>query len=1023
MATCANSSELIIDSYNCRGFNDVKKHYIRTVLSRCDILFIQEHWLAEPQMSILGDINSDYLYTSVSGFDNSDVLSGRPYGGCAILWRANLFATVTPIITNSKRLCAVTLCAEKWKILVINCYLPYEDDECKADEFAEQLSIIEYIINQNSDCHVIVGGDFNVDFTRNWLHTTLLRSFCDNLNLNLGIHHESCNIDFTYNFNMIRFSTIDHFLLSGTLFDTSLTSLNVIHDVDNTSDHDPITMKLSLNVAFIGGTNIVHSPRVSWVKANEDHIKNYQSVLADSLKNIVLPVDVLLCCNLKCRDIKHCSALNEYVNCLTRECLNAADATIPRTKCNKTDHCIPGWTDEVKPLKDKSLLWHKIWIECNRPREGVVADCMRRSRAAYHYAIRSVKKNENIITCERMANALLDSKTRDFWTEVKKIRNSKVCSSNTVDGCADPKIISQLFADKYRELYTCVGYNVDDMRSIVQAVDEQFDNIAYSSDCIINVNEVLKAISNLKPHKSDGNAGLTSNHIIHAGSNILCHLAFLFSALLIHGAAPDDFVHSTIVPIPKGRNANLSDSVNYRGISLSSIFCKLLDNIILQRCCSKFLTSELQFGFKAKCSTNMCSLVLKETLLYYSNNESSVYCTFLDATKAFDRVHYCKLFSLLIKRGLPPYIVRLLINMYTGHNVRVCWHGVMSNYFVAANGVKQGGVLSPVLFCIYIDNLLYSLKQAGIGCFIGSNFVGSLAYADDLVLLAPSPSALRKMLLICDAYALEYNILFNASKSKCIVVLPPSRRYLTTIVKTCTFYVGGCEIEIVDSWLHLGNTFNCRLDDADEINNKRNSLVGHINALLCYFGKLDPVVKNNLLKAYCSSMYGCEIWHLEHEMIKQYCIAWRKGQRRIWGLPNNTHNELLPIVCTSLPVFDEICKRFLGFIYKCMSHESELIRFVVRHGILFARTRSVIGLNLIFCSRRYSFRIDDFIDGNISNTTVVNYCIKSVSDNTVNTGLFLLEAVALRNGVFSLSDNVTVNRDDINDIIVHLATS
>ena len=383
------------------------------------------------------------------------------------------------------------------------------------------------------------------------------------------------------------------------------------------------------------------------------------------------------------------------------------------------------------------------------------------------------------------------------------------------------------------------------------------------------------------------------------------------------------------------------------------------------------MTSELQFGFKAKSSTNMCSLVLKETLLYYEHNGSSVYCTFLDATKAFDRVHYCKLFSLLIKRGLPPYIVRLLINMYTGHTVRVCWHGQMSNYFIAANGVKQGGVLSPVLFCVYIDDLLYSLKKAGVRCYIGSTFVGSFAYADDLVLLAPTPAALRKMLLICDAYALEYNILFNASKSKCIIVLPPCRRYLKPVVDKCIFYIGECNIEIVDSWLHLGHTFNCRLDDAEDINSKRNSLISQINALLCYFGSLDSVVKSKLFKAYCSSMYGCELWSLEHEMIQQYCIAWRKGQRRVWDLPCNTHNDLLPIVCNCLPVFDEICRRSILFIHKCMSHESDLIRFVLRHGILFARTRSVIGSNVLFCSERYGFGINDLINGSVNNLLAI----------------------------------------------------
>ena len=68
-------------------------------------------------------------------------------------------------------------------------------------------------------------------------------------------------------------------------------------------------------------------------------------------------------------------------------------------------------------------------------------------------------------------------------------------------------------------------------------------------------------------------------------------------------------------------------------------------------------------------------------------------------------------------------------------------------------GVKQGGVLSPILFCVYIDGLLSRLKCAGIGCHIGLYFVGGLAYADDIVLLAPTVDALRRMLKLCDNYA------------------------------------------------------------------------------------------------------------------------------------------------------------------------------------------------------------------------------------------------------------------------------
>jgi len=104
----------------------------------------------------------------------------------------------------------------------------------------------------------------------------------------------------------------------------------------------------------------------------------------------------------------------------------------------------------------------------------------------------------------------------------------------------------------------------------------------------------------------------------------------------------------------------------------------------------------------------MCTMILKETVAYYLNKVSPVFCTFLDAiySKAFDRVNYCKLFRLPIKRDLPACTIRVLINMYTGHLIRICWALVMSDYFHALDGVKQGGVISPILFRIYIDDVL-----------------------------------------------------------------------------------------------------------------------------------------------------------------------------------------------------------------------------------------------------------------------------------------------------------------------------
>jgi len=79
-------------------------------------------------------------------------------------------------------------------------------------------------------------------------------------------------------------------------------------------------------------------------------------------------------------------------------------------------------------------------------------------------------------------------------------------------------------------------------------------------------------------------------------------------------------------------------------------------------------------------------------------------------------------------------------------------------------------------FCVYIDELLLLLKMAGFGCYIGAHFVGALFYADDIVLMAPSASALLKILAICEDYADEFCICFNAATSKCLVILPKECR-------------------------------------------------------------------------------------------------------------------------------------------------------------------------------------------------------------------------------------------------------
>ena len=96
--------------------------------------------------------------------------------------------------------------------------------------------------------------------------------------------------------------------------------------------------------------------------------------------------------------------------------------------------------------------------------------------------------------------------------------------------------------------------------------------------------------------------------------------------MLVHGFAFDDLLISFIVPIPKGKTVLSSDSSNYRGIALSSIFGKVFDRIVINRYYDILASSSLQFGFKKRHSTTMCTMVMKETLSYYAANIGNVYC-------------------------------------------------------------------------------------------------------------------------------------------------------------------------------------------------------------------------------------------------------------------------------------------------------------------------------------------------------------------------------------------------------------
>ena len=154
-----------------------------------------------------------------------------------------------------------------------------------------------------------------------------------------------------------------------------------------------------------------------------------------------------------------------------------------------------------------------------------------------------------------------------------------------------------------------------------------------------------------------------------------------------------------------------------------------------------------------------------------------------------------------------PRIIKLLFFIYTNQSCNVKWYNEQSDYFKNANGVKQGGVVSPLLFSCYIDNLFTQLQHSGLSCHLGSSYAGAFGYADDIALLAPSLQCLKQMISICERYADSHIITFNPNKSKLLCYNADLTANVPQVYLNCE------KIPVVDSDKHLGNFISTNIVD------------------------------------------------------------------------------------------------------------------------------------------------------------------------------------------------------------------
>ena len=406
-----------------------------------------------------------------------------------------------------------------------------------------------------------------------------------------------------------------------------------------------------------------------------------------------------------------------------------------------------------------------------------------------------------------------------------------------------------------------------------------------------------------------------------------------------------------MVPLPKGRWNDFSNSKNYRALTISSLLGKVLDNIILNIECQNLLTNDLQFSFKADSSTTMCTTMIRETISYFVNKGSNVYGLVLDATKAFDRINYCKLFRILLKRNINPLICRLLLNMYTNQKLRVKWANEFSSEFSVSNGVKQGGVISPLLYCVYIDGLISELLASEVGCYMGSVYAGVFMFADDLKLLAPSVHALNIMLDICLSYAARFDVLFN-DKSQLIIFKSRDEN-----IPTPDISINGTKLSAVNRINHLGHILHDNIFKNDS-SKCVNDFYIQFNSFLSDFKYLGADMRNYLFFKYCTAYYGSQFLPVyDSKIMNGLCVAWRAAIKKVWRIPRTTHSDILPFIAGAMP--PNLCfeKRTINFVNKLLKSKNKTVNMIT--GMAIHGSHSVLGQNIKYLTHRYNLNINE----------------------------------------------------------------
>ncbi len=919
-----------IYSYNSRGFDIIKQKYCMEIINNTEtdtvpILCNQENFVLKG--------NGHIIQKSLEGFHafikpaTKDRIDGRPINGMFIAIPELLRNKAKDISPKSNRIQAISLETDEDNLMIINVYFPKDPKTKKYhldSDLEDVLIAIENLIGSHQCDNIVIAGDLNTDYKRENGRVTRLKSFLEHNSFDLAWN--TFKVDFTHEFELegtTFTSTLDHVIWNQS-FSTSVLDAGVTHSPSNTSDHSPIHCSIKRRYTIDKNqTRNDEKDGTSTRMLEEDDWERFSYELDHKLQLEKVP-DCIGCRNVHCNNDNHKTEIDHYV----ANVLEAVDSSIKSITKGKRNNIarakvMPGWTEVVQPFREEAMFWNAVWTSAGKPINTSLHQIMKKTRNQYHYAIRKCKRATENIKKDKLLNACVAGKNNIF-DELRKMRSVQKKSPSVIDGNSNP---AERFAEVYNKLYNCTQ-DADDTENILRSVESNINENSLQDVDLVTADVIEEVVKEVRTRKNDPVFKFNSDCIKRAPKSFFQHISNMIKSFLIHGHVSNLLLVATIIPLIKDKLGDMESSDNYRSIALSSVILKVFDWVVITLFGDVLGLDELQFSYQKDCSTTMCTWLVVESISHFSRNNSDIYACFMDMKKAFDMVKHSSLFKKLNERRLSPIFIRLLLVMYKTQTAKVKWEGTESDTFSIMNGVKQGAVLSAILFCIYIDDLLKELRRKGDGCWINGNFVGVIVYADDIVLLSPCIDGLQNMINTCSSYAKSHNLSFSThenpkrSKTKCVAF----QRYKKEVYN---LKLNEKDLPWVTSVKHLGSTITDDGRTNQDLTEKRAMYVARNNELVqeLYFAHPKTQIWAN--NVFNTSFYGSPLWEMFSREFEKLEKTWNVSHRIMLSIPRTSHRYFVEPLSDRSHIVKSLKKRFLNFLSKIRESKKSVLRHML----------------------------------------------------------------------------------------------